>query len=184
MPLYRLDGYAIVSRDDRIADADGAFPEGLRNEADQAHFQAALDAAALTLLGRRSHESAPNAKGRRRIVMSRTGAGLAQDSEGAWWWDPGWTTLVEALARIVPKGGTIAVPGGQDVFDHVAPAGFDAFHLARAHSCTLPGGRGLFGRCEDGVAAEALLSGGGLRPGPTRWLDEIAGVSLTVWRRP
>jgi hypothetical protein len=179
---HRLIGYAIVSADDRIADADGRFPEALRNDADWAHFQAGLDAAALTLLGRRSHEASPNVKGRRRLVMSRSSAGLEERADG-WWWNPEVVTLGEALGSLLPDGGSVAVPGGRDVFDLVGAAGFSAFHLARATRVTLPGGRGLFAACESGTPAETVLAAGGLRAGPTRVLDEAAGVTLTVWQR-
>ncbi len=180
---HRLHGHAIVSRDDRIADATGAIPEGLLNDADWAHFQAELDKAVLTVLGRRSHDAAPNRKNRRRLVMSRRKPGLQQETPVTWWWNPADVPLGEALRTLAPEGGLVAVPGGQDVFDHIGPAGFDEFHLARAHRCALPGGRGLFARCESGIAAETWLAEGQLRPLPTRWLDAEAGVSLTIWRR-
>src|SRR5271169_3255695 len=50
VPLVRMQeihGYAIVSDDDRIADASGGMPTTLRNEADWAYFQAELDRADL-----------------------------------------------------------------------------------------------------------------------------------------
>ena len=37
-----IDGYAIVSDDDRIAGADGLAPVSLRNEKDWAYYQSAL----------------------------------------------------------------------------------------------------------------------------------------------
>jgi hypothetical protein len=81
--MYRLHGYAIVSEDDRIADAQGRFPDALKNEADWAYFQAGLDRTVLTLLGRRSHDASPNAKGRLRLVMSGSVAGLERRTD-AW----------------------------------------------------------------------------------------------------
>ncbi|HEY8381053.1 MAG TPA: hypothetical protein VIL09_02775 [Microvirga sp.] len=183
-PHYSFEGYAIVSRDDRIADASGRFPDGLRNEADWLYFQEGLDRTALTLLGRASHEASPNAKNRRRLVMSRKVAGVVRQPDGSWWWNPADAPLADALALAAPEGGTIAVPGGRDMFDHIGPGGFTTFHLARAHGCILPGGRGLFAPCEQGVPAERLLSeDGGLTPDGPAWLDETAQVSLTVWKR-
>jgi hypothetical protein len=41
--LPEIHGYAIASDDDRIADAGGAMPKALHNEADWAYFQAELD---------------------------------------------------------------------------------------------------------------------------------------------
>ena len=181
--MHLLIAHAIVSDDDRIADADGHFPEALRNEADWQRFQAGLDAADLTLLGRLSHDAAPNVRRRLRLIVSRRGRGLARDGEG-WWLNPADVRLSDVLAQILPDGGTIAVPGGQPVFDLVGAAGFDAFHLARRRGVRLPGGRGLFAAVERGVPAEAILSDGGLVPDPAEVLDHAAGVSLTRWRRP
>ncbi len=182
MSLFRLHGYAIVSDDDRIADAQGRFPDTLKNDADWAYFQAGLDASDLTLLGRRSHEASPNVKQRRRVVVSGAVSALEEREDGLWW-NPAGLPLEEVLASVLPSGGEIAVPGGRDVFDHVGPAGFSTFHLARAVGRRLPGGRGLFSACERGVRAEEALAGGGLAPDPTVWLDEPAGVNLTIWRR-
>lgn len=181
--MHRLEGYAIVSEDERIADAEGRFPDALRNQADWAYFQAALDRSDWTLLGRRSHEASPNNKRRRRLVMSRSMAGLEPRADGVWW-NPADMTLEEVLVQVLPTGGIVAVPGGRDVFDHVGATRFDAFHLARAHGRHLPGGRGLFAGCERGATAADVLSAGGLIPGPQGWLDEASCVSLTVWRKP
>jgi hypothetical protein len=180
---FPLHGFAIVSDDDRIADAQGRFPDALKNDADWAYFQAGLDAADLTLLGRRSHEASPNAKRRRRMIMSRSVPALEQRPDGLWW-NPAGMALGEALRSALPAGGHVAVPGGQDMFDRLGPAGFATFHLARAHGRRLPGGRGLFSACESGASAEAVLARGGLRPDAPWWLDERAQVSLTLWRRP
>ena len=182
MPDYPLHGYAIVSDDDRITDAEGRFPEVLRNDADWDYFQAGLDRAALTLLGRRSHEASPNEKSRLRLVMSRSAQALERRPD-AWWWNPAGLPLAEALRIVAPGGGAVAVPGGQEVFDHVGAARFSTFHLARAHGRRLPGGRGLFADCEKGVTADAVLASGGLTPGPMVWLDEPARVSLIVWTK-
>lgn len=177
-----LIAHAIVSDDDRIADREGRFPDALRNDADWRQFQAALDRASLTLLGRASHEAAPNVRRRRRLIMSRRVRGLSQDGEG-WWFNPADIPLAEVLGRLLPDGGEVGVPGGQAVFDLVGPAGFAEFHLARAHGVHLPGGRGVFAACESGVAAVELLAAGGLSAGPAEMIDPENAVSLTVWRR-
>lgn len=180
--MHRLIGHAIVSADDRIADAAGAFPDALRNAADWAQFQQALDAAALTLIGRASHAAAPNVRRRRRLVLSRGAMGLERRPD-AWWLDPATVSLRAALEQLVPEGGTIAVPGGQGVFDLVGAAGFGEFHLARAHRALLPGGRGLFAACERGMPVAGILAAGGLVAGPEEIIDPAAGVGLTRWRR-
>lgn len=179
--MFELHGYAIVSGDDRIADASGTLPEALKSDADWIYFQAELDRARLSLLGRASHEAAPNPRGRRRLVLSSTVPGLVERAD-AWWLNPADLPLADALARLMPQGGRVAVPGGQGVFDLVrATLGFTGFHLTRKDAVMLPGGRALFADCEHGRTAEAVLSGDGLRPDAPQALEP--GVILTVWRR-
>ena len=179
--MRRLHGYAIISDDGCIADANGRFPAMLRNQADWDYFQTQLDRADLTLLGRRSHDASPNLKRRRRMIMSRSVARLERREDGIWW-NPKGVTLEMALAEVMPSSFEVAVPGGQAVFEHIGAARFSVFHLARAVGRRLPGGRGLFGACEQGVAADKILSG--LVGDASIWLDERSRVSLTVWRRP
>ncbi len=180
---YRIEGHAIVSADDRIADRDGNTPAGLRNEADWLSFQAALDAAAVTVLGRRSHDANPNDRGRNRLVVSSSSPGIERRGD-AWWWNPGRAALADALAEAAPGGGMVAVPGGRLIFDLFRAVGFDAFHLARCEAVTIPGGIPLFSAVGDGVTAEAVLAGDGLIPGAREILDPAAGVSIVTWRRP
>lgn len=178
---WRLEGHAIVSADDRIADRGGRMPAALRREADWVRFQAALDAAAATILGRSSHEAAPNTRGRRRVVMSAQARGLERRAD-AWWWNPAGAALAEVLATVAPGGGTIAIPGGRRVFDYFLAAGFDAFHLARATAVRLPGGIPIFSAIRDGVGASDVLSAAGLAPGATEQL--AADLTLTEWQHP
>ncbi len=181
-PAFSLQGYVVVSRDDRLADAQGRFPEALRNDADWAYFQAGLDRARATLLGRRSHDASPNHRSRLRIVMSRATRGIERRAD-AFWWNPAEASLAAVLAAAVPEGGEIAVPGGRDVFDLLSPARFTGFHLARAHTVSIPDGRSVFAACEDGARACDLLAAGGLVAGRRIWLDEPAQVSLTLFSR-
>jgi hypothetical protein len=176
-----IHGYAIVSDDDRIADAGGVMPKALHNEADWAYFQAELDRADLIALGRASHEATPNPKGRRRLVLSRSAHGLEARADG-WWWNPEAAAWPEVAASLVAPGGRVGVPGGQAAFELFLKIGFAAFHLSRARSVALPGGRGLFEACERGIPAEQILSGAALRAGETIAIDEAARVELTVWR--
>ena len=174
-----VHGYAIVSRDDRIADASGAMPEGLRNAADWAYFQAELDLCDWVALGRLSHEAAPNPRRRRRLIVSNATRGLEPRADG-WWWRPEDVAFAEVAARLLPVGGRLAVPGGQGVFGLFLGLGYAAFHLARAEGVSLPGGRRIFAEAD---SADATLRRAGLTPGPPRWLDQPALVSLTVYAR-
>lgn len=177
-----IHGHAIVSADDRIADASGLTPAALRNEADWHRFQAALDGAAVTVLGRLGHEANPNAKGRRRLVLSSAATGIEERAD-AWWWNPAMVPAGEALHRAAPGGGVAAVVGGRRVFDLFLEAGFDAFDLARARKVLLPDGVPLFSEVLAGAGADDLLARD-LVAGPTELLDADADVTLTVWTRP
>lgn len=182
MSAVEIHGYAIVSQDDRIADASGETPRALRNEADWAYFQGELDRAAVTVLGRLGHEANPNAKGRPRLVLSSAAAGLERRPD-AWWWNPARLPWEQAIATVLPAGGRVAVPGGRQVFDLFLALGYDAFHLTRAESVRVGEGTPLFSACEAGHSAEAVLARHGLEPGERRMIDLAGPVSLTVWRR-
>ena len=180
---YFIHGHAIVSADDRIADAAGKVPRVLRNPADWARFQAALDGAAVTVLGRRGHLANANLNGRNRLILSSDARGIGQRADG-WWWNPAGASLDQALAAAAPAGGTVAVVGGRRVFDLFLASGYDRFDLARAPG-TIPLGIPVFSAIFAGRKAEDLLAESGLVPGPTEMLDPQVGVSLVVWtRRP
>lgn len=182
---YRIEGHAIVSADDRIADTSGNTPAELANDADWRRFQAALDEAAVVLLGRLSHEANPNTAERNRLVVSTRANGVEKRGDG-WWWNPANAPLTVALQSASPQGGIVAVPGGHRIFDMFLAGrpGFDAFHLARATRVSIPGGVPLFSAIAGGRGAEEILAADGLAPGATDTIDPAAGVTLTVWRRP
>tara|TARA_R110002095_G_scaffold196622_3_gene175554 strand:+ start:374 stop:925 length:552 start_codon:yes stop_codon:yes gene_type:complete len=177
---YSIDGYAIVSDDHRIADAAGNMPETLKNEADWRYFQAALDAATLTVVGRKGHQANPNHKNRRRLILSRSARGLERRADG-WWWNPAGCDWSTALAQTAPEGGAIAIRGGREVFDLFLALGYSSFHLARAEGTVVPDGTSLFSGL-NGITPEHLLASHGLQKDATYWLDEAARVSMTVWR--
>ena len=179
---YKIHGHAIVSADDRIADADGRVPAALHNDADWQRFQAALDAAAVTVLGRHGHERNPNPLGRNRLVLSSSAIGIERRND-AWWWNPAKASLKEALAKVAHGGGIIAVVGGRHVFDLFLAVGFDQFDLARAARVKIPGGIPIFSAILAGRSAEEVLAGNGLSTGDAESLDRAAGVTLSVWRR-
>ena len=177
---WRIHGHAIVSADDRIAGPDGQTPPALRNDADWRRFQAALDAAAVTVLGRLGHAANPNRKGRNRLVLSASARGIERRADG-WWWDPAAVPVEEALARAAPGGGIVAVPGGRRVFDLFLGPGYDEFHLARATRASIPDGVPVFSAVGAGRSAAAVLAARHV-PDPVEDLDAAAGVTMTVWR--
>lgn len=178
---YRMEGHALVSGDDRIADAAGRKPPELNHPLDWARFQAALRTAAVIVLGRKSHESDPGLSGRRRLVMSSSAHGIEQRSD-AWWWNPAEAELEEALATVAPGGGLVAIPGGMRVFDVFLSVGYDAFHLARLPALALPGGVPVFSACDQGDTAAGVLAEAGLVVAETETLDPAVGLTVEVWR--
>jgi hypothetical protein len=179
-PRWAIEGFAIVSDDDRIADAHGRMPDALRNEADWRAFQAGLDRMNAVLLGRVSHEATPNRSGRLRIVASARAHGIERRGDG-WWWSPQLVSIPDMLRAVLPGGGAIGVPGGRGVFDIFLTYGYDAFHLTRARGVALPGGTPVFSDCLTG-RAEAVLARHGLSPGPETILDPDWSITQTVWR--
>jgi hypothetical protein len=178
-----ITGYAIVSDDDKIAGADGMTPASLRNEKDWELYQRAQELANVVVFARRSHELEPNIHGSLRLVVSREAAAGLEQRPDSWWWDPRRTTWEEVAARLLPKGGLVAVGGGQVVFDLFLMIGYDGFHLSRAHGVMLPGGRSVFSACDAGVSAATLLERDGLSLSERIPLDPAHGVEMTVWRR-
>jgi hypothetical protein len=182
MSHVKIHGYAIVSDDDRIADKTGRTPAALRNDADWAYFQAELNRSDLTVLGRLGHEANPNPRRRNRMILSSSSHGIEQHADG-WWWNPERLPWPDAIRRVLPYGGRIAVPGGRQVFDLFLSIGYDAFHLTRMEGVVVSGGVPVFSECDAGKSAETILSSAGLKPGSRQVLDPIGPVSLVIWRR-
>jgi hypothetical protein len=170
-------GHAIVSADGMIADRNHRTPPELRNDADWQRFQAALDGAALVVLGRLGHEAHPN-PGRKRVVVTSRVAWLERDpaDENAMLWNPGGIGFSRVLAGLGIADGVVAVTGGTRVFDLFLPL-FTAFDLVEAAGVTIPGGVPCF---SDGPPAK-MLGKAGLAPSAPEPID--AGVTLTVWQR-
>lgn len=177
--IWPVHLYAIVSSDDCIADENGDMPKALMNDADWRTFQAELDTCRFLVLGRHSHEAAPNHAGRLRVVMSRSLQGLERRAD-AWWWNPADMAFAQMAAIIAPDGGKAGVPGGQSVFEYFLKNGLTAFHLTRATRVVLPGGRKVF---PGKASAEARLQSAGLVRDAPIVLDRENAILLTVWRQ-
>jgi len=179
-----VEGYVIVSSDGMIADAQGEMPAAIRNDADQAFFQSALDRAAAIVHGRHSHEGGPRADQRKRLTLTREVASTAPDPAhpNALLWNPAGAPLDRALEALGAGDGPIAIIGGPDVFSMFLPH-YDTFHLSRAARATIPGGRPVFGEVGPNATPEDVLTRHGLKPGPRRDLDPSAGVSVVAWQR-
>lgn len=178
-----VHGHAIVCGLARMTDATGAMPEALRFDADWALFQAALDRAELSLIGRRTHEAAPNVKRRRRLVVTSKPAAVVGDDR-AMGFDPGTGDLRAFLADRVGETAEVAVVGGTGVFDLAARAlGYDAFTLTLAPSVALAGGRPVFAGADDLEALRARLAALGLVRVEARTLEAGPPLRLEEWRR-
>jgi dihydrofolate reductase len=180
-----IEGYAIVSADGMLADANRRIPESMQVEADQKFFHGALDEAAVVVHGRHSHEGGPRAVQRHRLVMTRRVPALAPDPSRpkSLLWNPQGATLEQAWAELAAPAGVLAVIGGPDVYEHFLEVGYDAFHLSHAPRARLPGGRPVFPEIGPDRTPDGVLASRGLKPGPEQVLDQAAGVTLVTWRR-
>lgn len=167
-------GHAIVSADGRIADRHRQMPPELRNDTDWTRFQAALDRAALVVLGRLGHESHPN-PGRRRLVVTSRVERLEPVDELVTLWNPAGLDILEAARDLGVTDGTIAVTGGQRVFDLLLRR-FTQFDLVTVDAVLLPDGV----PCFSGGWPDDVLAGAGLRVVERETLEP--GVRLQIWR--
>jgi hypothetical protein len=176
-----VEGHAIVSADGNISAADGSMPTGIVNDADWRLFQAALDRAAIVVLGRLGHQRHPN-PGRRRLVLTGSVVGLVADPADslAWCWNPATLGFEDVLERLEIREGVVAVTGGTRVFDHFLAVGYDRFALSTALDVQIPDGRPCFSTDRP----DAVLARHGLVPDGGRMIDEAARVSLALWSRP
>ncbi len=180
----RIEGYAVVCDRGCIADATGAMPEALKNDAEWDFFQAALDAADVSVLGRRSYDVTPNPRGRRRLIMTRSVDAPVRKDELIVFWNPAAATLTDALALYEMPVRTLAVTGGRDVFDYflAGPTPFTNFYLSRMHGVSLPGGVGVFSAVEtEGHSPEYVLTAKGYVAGDHQHLD--TQVDVVDWVR-
>ena len=199
---WRLETHAIVSAEGRIADAHGAMPPCLIVAEDQRRFRAALEGAALTVLGREGHERHPPGT-RRRLVLTTRVASLAREGDAptregfaiardattgrdaaadrntararAVLWNPAGAGLAEALAAAAPGGGTVVVAGGTRVMTLLLPA-TDRFDLVVARNCSIPDGRPCLEGTRGMADLRAALVAAGLRAGAPEPLEP--GVTL------
>ena len=182
--MRRIEGYVIVSADGMIADAQGVMPASIRNDADQAFFQAGLDRAAVIVHGRHSHEGGRRAARRKRLVVSRQVATTAPDP-----------AYPNALFGIQPAQhwkkpsnnsalATVPLPSSAAPKCSACSCRATTPFTCRARRMPkIPGGRPVFNEVGPNATPEDVLMRHGLKPGPRRDLDAAAGVSLVTWER-
>lgn len=172
-----VEGHAIVSDDGMIADASGAMPPELRNDADWRLFQAALDRSALVVLGRIGHARHPN-PGRRRLVLTHSVDALEPDPADplASYWNPSGITVGDVATRLGITEGTIAITGGTGTFDLFLPL-YDRFVLAEVRGLRMHNGTQCFTKGHPRL----VLPGAGLEARDMEAIDR--GVIQTQWVR-
>ena len=180
-----IEGYAIISDDGMLADADRHIPPALVVEADQKFFHDSLEHAAVVVHGRHSHEGGPRADSRHRLVVTHRVPSLAPHPTlpKTLLWNPQGASLADAWAGLGAPDGMLAVIGGGEVNQLFLEHGFDAFHLSRVAGVRLPGGRPVFPDLGPSRTPEDILAQRGLKPAPQRVLDKAAGATLVTWRR-
>jgi dihydrofolate reductase len=179
---FRIEGYAIVSSDGMIADADCVMPNSLKFDADQRFLEASLDNADLLVHGRKSHEGQQNSAARRRLIMTRFVASLerARDVPNAWLWNPSGITLEGACNLLELPGGVIHIIGGTAAYDLFLNR-YAEFHLCRAGQVWLPGGTPVLSQMRNGLSPEDVLRMHGLAPGPEKVLDPLHDLTYVRW---
>ena len=183
MPQPIIEGYAIVSADGMLADAQGVMPDTLKFKADQRFFEAGLDACDLVVHGRHSREEHARSAERRRLILTRRGPGLeaATQSPQVFYWNPAGTPFEDALAAFDKPVTRIGVIGGTEVFGLFLPR-YDVFWLTRGPTPPLPGGRPVFPQVP-ALTPEEVMTRAGLTAREHRVLDAKAGVAVDAWRR-
>lgn len=177
-----IAGYAVVSAEGFIADADGAMPDALKFDADWAYFQDALDQADITLLGRKTHEAAPNVKRRRRLVVSSRVQRVWKEGNITSWVNPKHVDPAAVFLDLAGAEAGIAVVGGTGVFDWILEScGFCEFHTSVAHRVRLGTGKPLFSGAGDLDDAVSRLERRGLMLQHRAWFDQNAGLELLVY---
>jgi dihydrofolate reductase len=178
----RIEGYAIISTDGMLADAEGVMPPSLKIEADQRFFHGSLDKADAVVHGRNSYEGGPNALHRPRLIVTRRISSVARhpDNPKAVLWNPAGAPFEDAWKMLGVDSGLIAVVGGTEIFGLFLDIGYDAFYLTRADHVRLPGGRPVFPQVPASTPEDVLLSRG-YRVGAKRLLDEENNLQLVTW---
>jgi dihydrofolate reductase len=179
----RIEGFAIVSEDGMLANAEGIMPDSLKFEADRQFFECGLDGVNVVVHGRHSHERQPRSHLRHRLILTRQVPAIAGDpsNEKALFWNPAGASFEQALAVLGTSDGRVGVVGGTEVFGMFLDR-YDIFHLSRAPDVRLPGGRVVFPEVATRTPEEVLASHG-LHRGQRQVLDLAKGLVIVSWQR-
>jgi hypothetical protein len=159
-----IEGFAIVSRNGMLAGADGSMPNSLKFDEDQQFLDAQMDAAALLVHGRKSHEGQDNSHKRKRLLLTRAGAPFTTTpiEPNIWLWSPEATKFSDVCKALGVESGVVAILGGTAGYDMFLPF-YAKFHLALASRVDLPGGVPVFSAVSDGHPPATVLQAAGLK---------------------
>jgi hypothetical protein len=179
-----IEGFAIVSADGMLAGADGLMPNALKFEEDQRFLDEALDAAALLVHGRMSHETQPNSCNRRRLLLTRSAGPFSPEpvEPNVWLWNPRETPFDVVCARLGVRSGVVAILGGTAAYDMFLPR-YAKFHLARAGNVALPGGVPVLSGVGGDNPPDVVLRAAGLDLVEDILLNAQEALRRQVWAR-
>ncbi len=179
----RIEGYAIISEDGMLANSARIMPDSLKFEADQRFFEHGLDELDVIVHGRHSQEQQSRSRTRRRLVLTRSIAGIARhpSNERALLWNPVGASFEAALSALGALDASVGVIGGAEAFALFLDR-YDEFYLSRAPNVRLPGGRPVFPEVPM-LTAEQVLAAHGLHPAEPEMLDPAKGLTMVRWRR-
>lgn len=180
---YVIEGMAIVSADGMLADANGVMPPELFIEGDQAFFEQSLDATAAVIHGRNSGEQQPKSAERLRLIATHSVTALTPHPSNprALLWNPATAPFEDGLRALGVAEGRIGIIGGTSIFGLLLPH-YDIFHLSRAGTVRLPGGRPVFPHVPEHAPEDVLLQHG-LTPGAVHVFDRDREASVVTWQR-
>jgi hypothetical protein len=180
-PSIRVEGYAVISEDGMLADANGIMPDVLKIEADQRFFERRLDGVDAVIHGRNSQERHTNSHKRDRIIVTTRVAEVSRtpSNRRAVLWNPKGAPLRKALALLHAPQRSIGVLGATNVFALFLDR-YDFFYLSCAQGVRLAGGLPVFPQVP-ALSPADILQAHGLARGTV----ERAAANLTIetWRR-
>ncbi len=179
-----IEGFAIVSRDGMLAGADGVMPNSLKFKTDLDFLDRSLDAAALLIHGRKSHEAQPNSDQRPRLLLTRSAGPFSMQpvEPNVWRWNPDVTPLSEVCRALGVASGVVAILGGTAAYDMFLPV-YAKFHLCRARKVELPGGVPVFHKVGEGRPPEIVLHANGMELVAEITLDAEHDLRHQTWAR-
>jgi hypothetical protein len=163
---------------------DGLMPNSLKFQPDLEFLDQALDAAALLVHGRKSHEAQGNSASRRRLLLTRSAGPFSTIpvEPNVWPWNPGVTPFSHVRRALGIESGVVAILGGTAAYDMFLPL-YARFHLSRAGKVALPGGVPVFSAVREGRPPQDVLHAAGLALVAEYTLDKDCDLHQQTWAR-